>query len=267
MNPVHCKKHPFDQYIGRPKAGEPWRFGNPFVIGVDKDGPRSMVIFKFEHWLETGKAFGCKDATEDRRLWILENIEELRGKTLGCWCDYPKEDCHGRVLLERLEKNKEKNTIMFGTDFMDGECNGHNMYDANPFDDGFSGPAPQQKAITPKKGYKTIIAGGRDITDYNLLWKVMELCSWGISEVVCGGAKGVDANGKRWAEENDIPVKMFPADWDGLGKSAGFARNKQMAEYAEAAIIIMRNDSKGSTHMLNLAKEHNLKILTVQRWN
>ncbi len=158
---------------------------------------------------------------------------------------------------------------MFGADFMDGECNGQNMYDADPYDnDDFSGPAPPLKTQTPKrKGFRTIIAGGRDITDYNLLWKVMELCSWEIAEVVCGGAKGVDANGKRWAEENDIPVKMFPADWDGLGKVAGFARNKQMSEYADAAIIIMREDSKGSTHMLNLAKEKGLKILAVQRWN
>ncbi len=104
MNIVHCKKGHFDEYVGRPKAGGEWRFGNPFVIG--RDGDRPTVIDKMDKWLEMGQTFNCPDATEKRRLWILENIEELRGKTLGCWCDYPKEDCHGRIYLQRLEKTK-----------------------------------------------------------------------------------------------------------------------------------------------------------------
>lgn len=93
---VHCKKSKFDVYIGRPKAGADWNFGNPFQIGTD--GNRERVISKFESWLKTGEANGNSDATEARRKWILDNLLKLRGKILGCWC--APSDCHGRILME-----------------------------------------------------------------------------------------------------------------------------------------------------------------------
>ena len=73
---VHCKKEPFDVYIGRPS-----KWGNPFVIG--KDGIRDEVIEKY-------------------RVYILEKFtvkeiqDELKGKILGCWCS--PLPCHGDVL-------------------------------------------------------------------------------------------------------------------------------------------------------------------------
>lgn len=100
---VHCKKKPFDQYIGRPsRYSNIWGFGNPFVIGID--GDRSTVITKFDSWLDTGENYGNNDATEDRRSWILSNLRNLTGKTLGCFCNFPEQDCHGRILLERAHK-------------------------------------------------------------------------------------------------------------------------------------------------------------------
>jgi hypothetical protein len=61
----------------------------------------------------------------------------------------------------------------------------------------------------------------------------------------------------------------MPADWDKYGKSAGYRRNVEMAEYAAengdgGLIVIIRNGSKGSTHMLNIAKEKGLKTYTVE---
>jgi len=91
MKIVHCKKEPYDIYIGRPS-----KWGNPFEIGVD--GDRDTVINKFEEWLKTGDSFGCDNATQEKRNLILNSLGELTGKTLGCWC-HPK-DCHGRILKE-----------------------------------------------------------------------------------------------------------------------------------------------------------------------
>lgn len=95
---AHCKRGQFSTYIGRPKSGGEWRFGNPFVIG--RDGDRPTVISKMNNWLQTGESFGCLDATLERREWILRNVHSLKDETLGCWCDYPNEDCHGRILKE-----------------------------------------------------------------------------------------------------------------------------------------------------------------------
>ena len=41
---VHCKKAPFDVYIGRPS-----KWGNPFIIG--KHGTREEVINKYEAYI------------------------------------------------------------------------------------------------------------------------------------------------------------------------------------------------------------------------
>jgi hypothetical protein len=75
---VHCKREPFDVYIGRPSV-----WGNPFVIGVH--GSRSEVIEKYRAYILASSA-------------LLAELSYLRGKTLGCYCA-PKA-CHGDVLAE-----------------------------------------------------------------------------------------------------------------------------------------------------------------------
>lgn len=94
---IHHKK-PYDVYIGRPTKGQHWGFGNPFVVGVH--APRGEAIKLFQKWLETGESLGSSDATPERRSWILNNLESLKGKTLGCFCS--PNPCHGSVLLKLL---------------------------------------------------------------------------------------------------------------------------------------------------------------------
>jgi hypothetical protein len=78
---VHCKREPYDVYIGRPS-----KWGNPFSIG--KDGNRIEVIAKYNLWIY-------------RQPDLLASLDELRGKVLGCWC--APQACHGDVLLRLLE--------------------------------------------------------------------------------------------------------------------------------------------------------------------
>jgi hypothetical protein len=73
---------------------------------------------------------------------------------------------------------------------------------------------------------KTIIAGSRGITSYALIQREMEplLWEWKISQVVSGGARGVDQLGEQWAKRNNIPVVQFIPNWNGYaGKRAWFA--------------------------------------------
>lgn len=107
---------------------------------------------------------------------------------------------------------------------------------------------------------RTIIAGNRDIFDYDSLLKAISEIDWEITEVVSGGAKGVDAMGERWAEETGKPIKKFPADWIKYGKAAGPIRNREMAKYAEALVAIWAEGSKGTTNMINQARLHGLKV-------
>lgn len=109
---------------------------------------------------------------------------------------------------------------------------------------------------------KTIIAGSRDIIDYETVKAVIaeaQAAGFVITEVVSGRADGVDTLGERWAEENNIPIKKFPADWS-IGKSAGAVRNNKMAKYADQLILIYDGESRGSTHMLACAVAKKMKI-------
>lgn len=80
---VHCKREPYDVYIGRPS-----KWGNPFSIG--KDGTREQVIEKYREWLARNPA-------------LQAELTGLKGKVLGCWCA-PKA-CHGDILAELANKS------------------------------------------------------------------------------------------------------------------------------------------------------------------
>ena len=81
-------------------CGRPTLYGNPFVVGVD--GPRGTCCVKFDKWLDTGENFGCLQATEFKRQWILSHISELKGLDLECWC-WP-DRCHCETLAIRANK-------------------------------------------------------------------------------------------------------------------------------------------------------------------
>jgi hypothetical protein len=99
---------------------------------------------------------------------------------------------------------------------------------------------------------KVIIAGGRNITFPSEILRAVKDSGFEITEVVCGGARGADELGKLWASAHDIPVKFFLAAWDLYGKSAGYKRNVEMGNYADAAIVVWDGKSKGSGHMVNI---------------
>lgn len=108
---------------------------------------------------------------------------------------------------------------------------------------------------------KLLIAGSRDYpTNGNFEAKMTELINlFGRpSEIVSGHCStGPDKMGEAWAKGNNIPIKLFPADWDKFGKSAGPIRNKHMAQYCDRAIVFWDGLSKGSANMINELKRFN----------
>lgn len=107
---------------------------------------------------------------------------------------------------------------------------------------------------------KTIIAGSRAITDYETICQAVAHFNEDITEVVSGCARGVDTLGEQWAQMRQVPVKRFPADWNKHGKSAGYIRNRQMAEYAEALIAVWDGKSRGTKNMIEEAKKRGLLV-------
>lgn len=107
---------------------------------------------------------------------------------------------------------------------------------------------------------KVIIAGSRWITKYDWVCEAIGWFDTPITEVVSGGADGVDKLGELWAERMDIPVVRFEAKWYEHGKAAGPIRNQAMADYAEGLIAVWDGKSKGTADMIRRAKAKGLKI-------
>lgn len=91
---VHFKKDEFDVYIGR---GSKW--GNPFTHISNRKtlakyvvGTRTEAILAYKEWITNGDG-----------QYLLQDLSELKGKRLGCWC-HPK-PCHGDVLKELVNKS------------------------------------------------------------------------------------------------------------------------------------------------------------------
>ena len=107
---------------------------------------------------------------------------------------------------------------------------------------------------------RTIIAGGREVTDPKVLEAALKEYSGHITTVICGGAKGADELGRQWGKANNIPVEEFAASWSTYGRKAGFMRNLQMAENAEALVALWNGESKGTANMITVAKARKLKV-------
>lgn len=101
-----------------------------------------------------------------------------------------------------------------------------------------------------------IIAGSRELdlklSDIDTFVAIFDLAP---KEVVSGGASGVDYIGGSWANVYNVPVKLMLADWGQHGKAAGPIRNKAMAEYGDALLLIWDGKSKGSASMLKEMKK------------
>jgi hypothetical protein len=121
---------------------------------------------------------------------------------------------------------------------------------------------------------RVIIAGSRDFNDYELLksnvYNILKdetmknnSMNFGSFEIVCGKARGADTLGEKFGKEFGLTIKYFIPDWNGLGKSAGYVRNSDMAKYAKVnngvLIAFWDGESKGTKHMIDLANKYGLK--------
>jgi len=111
-----------------------------------------------------------------------------------------------------------------------------------------------------------VVAGSRDLTDYGLVSEIILASELNIGTIISGCCRGVDALGERWAKERGIPVNPFPADWKQYGLGAGHRRNEEMAERADAAIVVLwKTRSRGSEDMIRCMEAYPGKPLIVFR--
>lgn len=94
---------------------------------------------------------------------------------------------------------------------------------------------------------KLLIAGSRSLAGRdNDVFKYMDSLFLDVTEIISGGACGIDLIGEKWAIANRIPIRRIKPDWAKYGKSAGIIRNSDLVNSADLVIIFWDGVSKGT---------------------
>ena len=81
-----------------------------------------------------------------------------------------------------------------------------------------------------------------------------------VSEIVSGGAKGVDACAAEYAQKNQIPLTVFLPDYARYRKAAPLKRNTEIADYADEALVFWDGISRGTKHTIELFQNRNKPV-------
>lgn len=113
---------------------------------------------------------------------------------------------------------------------------------------------------------KTIVAGSREYDDYVFLKKVLDEIG-DTTEIFSGCARGADQLGIRYARENKIPLKAYPANWEKYGSkgknNAGHMRNVEMSIDAER-LVAFNLGTPGTTDMINIMRRRGKPVIVLQ---
>ena len=112
-----------------------------------------------------------------------------------------------------------------------------------------------------------LICGSRNWTNKEII-KSEIIKIQNITKIIHGGCRGADILGGFIANELNIPVQIFNADWNLYGKSAGPKRNQQMIDDGKPNFVLAFhdniNESKGTKDMINriIKSKIDYKIVT-----
>ena len=115
--------------------------------------------------------------------------------------------------------------------------------------------------------FRVIIAGSRGFADYNLLARKLDILLANKSPhvtIVSGGARGADRLGERYAQARGYRLKVYPAEWNKHGRSAGYRRNETMARNADALVAFWDGQSRGTRHMIQYAQGQGLPTRVIR---
>lgn len=83
----------------------------------------------------------------------------------------------------------------------------------------------------------------------------------GITEIVSGGATGVDTDAAEYAKEKQIPITVFLPDYRRYGKAAPLKRNLQIIDYADIVIIFWDGYSRGTAFVIEQCRKTHAPVM------
>lgn len=221
-----AKKTAHDVYIGRSGRGRSdsgW--GNSHRMRSNSLKARIEAVTAFSDDLRTNEK-------------LTTRLQELEGKTLGCWCA-PKL-CHGHVLAAAANYPDR-------TDELEAW-----MRDLRQLGD--------------ELPYRLLVTGSRTWHDEDMIRDALlaQWAAWGKPKnavLVVGGADGADEIASQLWSRAGFPVETHAADWDNHGRRAGMVRNAEMvATGVDCAVAFQYGDTPGTRQCVDLIQRAGVPV-------
>ena len=103
---------------------------------------------------------------------------------------------------------------------------------------------------------KVAVIGSRGLTVNNLGKYLPE----DTTEIVSGGAKGIDTCARDYALTHDIKLTEFLPEYNKYGRCAPLKRNLQIIEYADVVIAFWDGKSKGTKYVIDNCKKQSVQV-------
>lgn len=84
----------------------------------------------------------------------------------------------------------------------------------------------------------------------------------GVTEIVSGGAKGIDTCARQCAQEHGLKLTEFLPDYPRYGRGAPLKRNLEIIAYADQVLAFWDGKSPGTKYVIDQCKKQK-KTVTV----
>ena len=106
---------------------------------------------------------------------------------------------------------------------------------------------------------KIAIIGSRDLWVENLE-EYLPPCA---TEIVSGGARGIDSCAEAYARINGLKLTVFPPEYERFGRAAPIVRNQQIVDYADEVLAFWNGSSKGTRSVIEYCKKRGKTVTVV----
>ena len=83
----------------------------------------------------------------------------------------------------------------------------------------------------------------------------------GVTEIISGGAKGVDTSAREYARSHGVKLIEFLPDYEKYGRAAPLKRNIQIIEAADVVLAFWDGSSRGTKHVIDNCNKRNIPVI------
>jgi hypothetical protein len=80
------------------------------------------------------------------------------------------------------------------------------------------------------------------------------------TEIVSGGAKGIDSDARAYAQAHGIPLKEFLPEYQKYGRGAPLKRNLLIIEYADVVLAFWDGESRGTKYVIDHCRKMGVPV-------